>query len=218
MKILNSIGITAAFKGFVIFLVYGVLTTLYVAIKYGFDTDLPASTLSALEGPLSIITFGWLAFVGSALLMFTTMLGTKPSNLETNRPKRVFWLSLPICEAAIALGVVIGATLFGMALASHILFMIDFSPSEIHILFYSLASAMFVLTYPVAFITIACLDDKGEFLKQLSSTLIFYIFLILSNQNITHPVENIGTAGITMLVLMIILAIYRYVKVQELRA
>lgn len=198
MNFLKAIGIEAAIKGFIIFLAYGFLTTLYIHFRHGLDADLPKSVVATLEGPISIYTFGWLALVGLIGLFISTKFGTKQCNFETKKPGWVFFFSLPICEAAIALGVVIGATLLGVALASQPLYALGLTQVKIYPMFYALGVFMFFITYPVAYFTIALLDSANLINKQLDAAGIVYFVLTAFVFYIGLPLSGIIIIGILM--------------------
>tara|TARA_R110002167_G_scaffold177344_1_gene377131 strand:+ start:55 stop:702 length:648 start_codon:yes stop_codon:yes gene_type:complete len=198
MNYLKAIGINAAIKGFAIFLAYGFFTTIYIHCRHGLDADLPKSVVATLEGPISIYTFGWLALVGLIGLFISTKVGTKECDFETNKPKCVFFFSLPICEAAIALGVVIGATLWGVAIASHILYLFDSTQVKIFPMFYALGVFMFFITYPVAYFTVALLDSSNKIKKQLDAAGLFYLGLTALVLYIGLPLSDIIIIGIVM--------------------
>lgn len=203
MNFLKAIGVLAAIKGFIIFLAYGFLTTIYIHFQHGLDADLPESVVATLEGPISIYTFGWLAFIGLIGLFISTNVGTKECYFETNNPKWVFFFSLPICEAAIALGVVIGATLWGIAIASHPLYLLGLTQVKIYPMFYALGIFMFFITYPVAYFTIALLDSKNKIKKQLNAAGLAYLCLTAIVFYVGLPVSNIVTIGVLMSTLII---------------
>lgn len=198
MSYLKAIGIEAAIKGFVIFLAYGFLTTIYIHFRHGLDADLPESVVATLEGPISIYTFGWLALVGLMGLFFSTEFGTKACNFETNNPKWVFFFSLPICEAAIALGVVIGATLWGVAIASHPLFLLGLTQVKIFPMFYALGVFMFFITYPVAYFTVALLDSENRIKNQLNVAGLVYLCITAIVFYIGSPISDIIVIGVLM--------------------
>ena len=162
MEILKSIGISSALKGFLIFFIYGFLTTLVIRCLYGLESDLPDAVIATLEGPISIYTFGWLALFGLISLATVTKFGKKECNFKDNKPKRVFYFALPICEAAIALGIVIGASLLGVAICSHLLFLLCLTNIVLYPVFYEVSVFMFAITYPVAYFTIALIDKIGR--------------------------------------------------------
>ncbi|GAB3466875.1 hypothetical protein GCM10027398_13520 [Azotobacter salinestris] len=180
MEIIKSVGISAAFNGFIIFFVYGLLTTLAIGAFYGLDSELPNEMVATLEGPISIYTFGWLALFGLIALAAVTRFGKIECNFNINRPKRVFYFALPVCEAAIALGVVIGGTLLGVAVCAHLLFACSFTSVAIYPQFYGLSAFMFLITYPVAYFTIALIDTNKTTFFWINATAIIYTVFIAS--------------------------------------
>lgn len=209
MNILKSIGVEAVIKGFVIFLVYGLLTTIYIHFRHGLDAELPGSVFATLEGPISIYTFGWLTLFGLIGLFFSTKWGTKECDFETNRPRWVFYFSLPICEAAIALGVVIGATLLGVAIASHPLYVLGFTQVKIYPMFYTLAAFMFFITYPVAYLTVAMLDSSNTMKNQLNAFGLVYLLLTVIVGYIGLQIAGMFTIGVIMSTFMISFYIFQ---------
>ncbi|MBB5186640.1 Flp pilus assembly pilin Flp [Zhongshania antarctica] len=202
MDVLKSVGIVAAFKGFLIFLLYGFITTAVIAGAYGLESDLPKSVVATLEGPISIYTFGWLSIVGLVLLAIVTKLGKKDCDFIINRPKRIFWVALPICEAAIALGIVIGGTLLGVAISSHILIAATLTSTKIYPQFYALAAFMFLITYPVGYFTIALIDTKKTVFFWLNVSALVYAAFIVATLYFTLPVKDASLAGLQAVILI----------------
>jgi len=64
LKYLEVMGSESLIKGFFVFLLYGIATTIYIYFAHGLDGDLPDAVKMTLEGPLSIYTFGWLTVIG----------------------------------------------------------------------------------------------------------------------------------------------------------
>lgn len=202
MEVLKSVGIIAAFKGFLIFLLYGFFTTAVIAGVYGLESDLPKSVMATLEGPISIYTFGWLSIVGLILLAIVTKCGKKECDFNINRPKRIFWVALPICESAIALGIVIGGTLLGVAICSHILMAASLTSTKLYPQFYALAAFMFLITYPVAYFTIALIDTKKTVFFWLNFSAVVYAAFIAATFYFTLPVKYASIAGLQAVIII----------------
>lgn len=202
MEVLRIVGIIAAVKGFIIFLVYGFLTTGVIGIFYSLDSELPDAIKATLEGPLSIYTFGWLALFGLIALAAVTKLGKVECNFETRKPWRVFYFALPVCEAAIALGVVIGGTLLGVAMCSHLLFTWSYTNVVIYPQFYGLSAFMFLVTYPVAYFTIALIDTKKTTFFWINVTAIIYALFVALTLYFKLPVENSTVVGVEIVLLI----------------
>ena len=209
MEVLRRVGVVAALKGFVIFFVYGFLTIAAIWGFYGLESDLPDAVVATLEGPISIYTFGWLAFFGLVALAFVTKLGGVECDFNVNRPKMVFYFALPVCEAAIALGVVIGGALLGMAVCSQFLFACSFTDVDMYSQIYGLSALMFVVTYPVVYFTVVFVDAKKTIFFWMNATVIIYIFFIASTFYFTLPVKDAAAFGAQAVVLIVGYAILR---------
>lgn len=212
MEVLKSVGINTALKGLIIFLGYGFLTTIFIAFFYGLDSDLPDAVIATLEGPISIYTFGWLSLFGLLSLVIATKFGKRVCNFNTNRPKIVFWFALPICEAAIAIGVVIGGTLLGVALCAHLLFSLSWVDIELHPKLYGISAFMFLITYPVAYFTLALIDTEKTIYFWLNATAILYTLFVVVLFCFTLPIKDATTVGVLAVIAIIGYAIYAYQK------
>lgn len=208
MEVLKSVGIVTAFKGFLIFLLYGFITTAIIAGLYGLEADLPKSVLATLEGPISIYTFGWLSVVGLFLLAIVTKFGKRECDFNINRPKMIFWVALPICEAAVALGIVIGGTLLGVAICSHILMAASLTSTKLYPQFYALAAFMFLITYPVAYFTIALIDTKKTVFLWLNISALVYASFIAATFYFTLPVKDASIAGLQAVILILVYVLF----------
>jgi hypothetical protein len=204
MHLLKAISIDAAVKGFVIFMFYGILTTIYINIAYDLDADLPDAVTATLSGPISIYTFSWLALVGLLGLAATTKAGAIECDFEKKRPLGVFYFSLPICEAAIALGIVIGATLLGVALAAHMLYLVDFTKVSIYQDFYALATFMFFITFPVAYFSIIFLDHQKHMERILNTLAVLYLIATIAALSFGLELKEVIQIGVVMSMLMVI--------------
>lgn len=203
MHLLKEIGIHAAAKGFVIFIFYGILTTIYINVAYGLDADLPDAVTATLTGPISIYTFSWLAVVGMLGLAATTKVGVIECDFEKKRPLGVFYFSLPICEAAIALGIVIGATLLGVALAAHMLYLAEFTEISIYQDFYALATFMFFITFPVAYFSIIFLDHQKNMERFLNILAVLYLIATVAALSFGLELKEVIQIGIVMSMLIV---------------
>lgn len=203
MELLRNLGIIAVFKSLIIFFLYGFLTALVIAVFYGLDSELPDAMLSTLDGPISVYTFGWLALFGLAALAVVTKLGSVECDLVIQRPKRVFCFALPVCEAAISLGVITGGTLLGIAVCTHLLFACSFTDVTIYPQAYGLSACIFLLTYPVAYFTIALIDTKKIIFLWVTVTAIIYVLFVVSTFYFTLPVENATLGGAQAAVLIL---------------
>jgi len=212
MEVLRSIGIITALKGFLIFLLYGFFTTAAIAGLYGLESDLPESVIATLEGPLSIYTFGWLSIVGLISLAIATKLGKKECDFNISRPKRVFWVALPVCEAAIALGVVIGGTLLGVAICSHILTEASLTSTKLYPQFYALSAFILLVTYPVAYFTIALIDTKKTVFLWLNLSAVVYAAFIAATFYFTLPVKDASIAGLQAVIMIAGYAAFSYFR------
>jgi hypothetical protein len=212
MEVLRCIGITTALKGFLIFVLYGIFTTLAIAGLYGLESDLPRSVMKTLEGPLSIYTFGWLSLVGLISLAIATKLGKKECDFNINRPKRVFWVALPLCEAAISLGVVIGGTLLGIAICSHMLTTVSLTSTKQYTQFYALSAFMLLITYPVAYFTIALIDTKKTVFVWLNLSAVVYAAFIAATFYYTLPIKGASVVGLQAVIMIAICATISYFR------
>ncbi|MCL7931538.1 hypothetical protein [Halomonas llamarensis] len=211
MEILRSVGIISALKAFFVFFVYGVSIILFIKIFYGLDADLPDAVIATLEGPISLYTFLWLSIFGLIALFFATKYGSRHCDFYNSRPKRVFWFSLPICEAAIALGVVICGTFLGVAFCSHALFKLSLTDVLFYSQFYGLAAVMLIITFPVVYFTISLVDSGKAIYFWNSGGLFFYfLFVIYSYFYINLPVDHVSIVGMQASVLMLGCAAWRY--------
>lgn len=217
MEVLRRVGISAAFKGFIIFFVYGFLTTMAIGIFYGLDSELPKAMVATLEGPISIYTFGWLALFGLIALASVTKFGKIECDFKANRPKRVFYFALPVCEAAIALGVVIGGTLLGVAICAHLLFTCSFTNVAIYPQFYGLSAFMFLITYPVAYFAIALTDTNKTTFFWINATAIIYTLFIASTFYFTLPVKDAIVVGAQAVVAILGYAIWQAITIRSNR-
>ena len=215
MSFLKAIGIEAAVKGFIIFFVYGFLTTIFIHFYYGLDVGLPESVVATLQGPISIYTFGWLSLVGLVTLVFATKFGTTNIDIENKKPNRNFKFSLPICEAAITLGVVIGATLLGVALASHPIYLLGWTQVKIYPMFYGLAIFMFFTTFPVAYFAIVLLDSKNKIKGALDLSILSYIAITGIVFFIELPLDDVTGIGVGMSLLMTVSYIFNNKEVHS---
>lgn len=212
MEVLKSIGIIAAFKGFVIFLLYGFITTLVIASVYGLESDLPDSVGATIGGPISILTFGWLSGVSLTILAVVTKLGKMDCDFNSNKPRRIFWIALPICEAAIALGFVIGGTLLGIAICTNILMAASLTSMKLYPQFYSSAAFMFLITYPVAYFTIALIDTKKTVFFWLNFSVAFYALFVSSTFYFTLSVKYSSVVGLQALILIVGYAFFSHYR------
>lgn len=205
MEILKSIGISSAIKGFLIFLVYGFITIAIISIFYGLESDLPVAAIATIEGPISLYTFGWLSFIGLLALSWATSLGKRQCYFELNKPRRVFYFALPICQAAIELGVVIGGSILGIALCLHILFLISLLKDPIYISFYGLFASTLVTVYPVIYFTISLIDEKKTTFFWLNVTaLIYIIFICFLFKYNNFLIEKTTTVGVNLSIFIIL--------------
>ncbi|MBY7662516.1 hypothetical protein JFJ08_17655 [Vibrio atlanticus] len=210
MDFLKQIGISSIVKGFVIFSCYGFFTVIYIHIAHGLDASLPNGVMSTLEGPISLYTFGWLALVGLALLMIMTKLGFSDIDMENKRPKRVFYIAVPICESAIALGVVIGATFLGIALGAHFLYRASFTSITLYPVFYTFAWAMFIFTYPVCMFVLYILDTKNKVRRYLNIASTLYIISNFSFLYVGLPLTSVVETGVIFSFLILAYLVIHY--------
>lgn len=212
IKYLQLIGMEGIVKGFFVFLIYGIATTIYIHLAHGLESDLPNEVKLTLEGPLSIYTFGWLSLAGLAFLLILSKGGTLPCNIESKRPKRVFWVALPFCEAAIALGIVIGATLLGVAISAQFLSIWSDAANEIYPTFYGLAVFFAFITYPVIYFTLAVLDTSKTIEIQLNIAAAIYVLAVGILMYLGLPLSDVIEIGILSGAVIIFFAIYNKFK------
>jgi hypothetical protein len=166
--------------------------------------------MATLEGPISIYTFGWLSLFGLLSLVIVTKLGKRECDFNTNRPKSVFWFALPICEAAIALGIVIGGTLLGVALCAHLLFTLSLVDTVLHLKFYRISAFMFLITYPVAYFTLALIDREKTIYFWLNATAIIYTLFVVTLFYFNLSIKDTTALGIIAVAVIMVYAIYAY--------
>lgn len=215
MNLLKAIGLSAALKGFIIFISYGFITTIYIHFRHGLDADLPESVIATLEGPLSIYTFGWLALVGIISLFITTGFGAKECDFVSKKPKLVFYFSLPICEAAMALGVVIGATLLGIAIASNFLYFIGSTQIEIYPVYYALSVFAFFVTFPVAYFSLSLLDAGKKIKNKLDFAGFSFFIISIAFLYVNLPIANFAFIGIGVSVLILLFKVAQGFKAKK---
>ncbi|MDX7873328.1 hypothetical protein ACEUB3_18120 [Aeromonas caviae] len=205
MKLPRLIGFESLVKTLMVFTMYGFFTVLYIYIRYGFDKDLPTAVDGTFQGPMSFYTFGWLGLAGVLSIIFSTKFGSVRCDIEKKRPRMFFYFALPICEAAISVGLVIGVTLLGGALCSNMLSIIGMENSDIHPAFYSFSIFMFLVTFPIYYIAIVLLDfDNKKVIYQRAlggGYLLVIIFLLYTGLPVIEVVQ-IGAfiAFFTMLI------------------
>lgn len=202
MEFLKQIGFSAIIKGFIIFSFYGIFTVGYIHFAHGLDAELPKGVMATLEGPISLYTFCWLALVGLILLLLVTKFGFSHIDIESRTPKLAFYLAIPICESAIALGVVIGATFLGIALGAHFLSAINCTDIILYPVFYTMAWAMFVVTYPVCMLVIYILVQKKTVRRNLNIATALYIFGVVLFLYIGLPWQSVVELGVMMAALI----------------
>lgn len=212
---LKSIGIRTAMENLIIYLFYGFFATTFIAVFYGLESDLPDVVVATLEGPISIYTFGWLSLFGLLSLAAVTKLGSQPCSFDTRTPKSVFFFALPICEAAITLGIVIGGTLLGIAICSHLFFKLSVVDISIYPQFYALSAIIFLITYPVIYFTIAFIDTKRSIYFWLNGTATLYLFFVVALFYYTLPIKNAEAVGALAIILIIVYATYAYPKLAK---
>lgn len=210
LKYLEVIGAESLIKGFLVFLLYGISITTYINVAHGLDSELPETVIMTLEGPLSIYTFGWLTFVGLLLLSALSKCGRVECNIENKKPFRIFWVALPFCEAAIALGVVIGATLLGIALSAHFISMWNEAADKIYPMFYALSVFFVFVTYPVVYFTILTVSTEKKVERQLNWTVAAYVVLVGLILFIGLPVRDIVEIGVSFGALMLVFLLWKY--------
>lgn len=199
------IGVKSLVKTLMVFTAYGFFTVLYIYIRYGFDKDLPTAVDGTFQGPMSFYTFGWLGLAGVISIIFSTKFGSVRCDIEKKLPRSFFYIALPICEAAISVGLVIGVTLLGGAFCSHMLSIIGMENSNIHPAFYSLSIFMFLVTFPIYYIAIVLLDyDNKKIIYQRvlgGGYLLVVVFLLYTGLPVIEVVQ-IGAfiAFFTMLI------------------
>lgn len=201
---LKAIGIDTIVKITWIFLLYGFLTTLYIHFTYGLNSELPIEVSATLENPISMYTFGWLGFLGLTFHLFATNFGKLECNLETRRPRRVFWFSLPLCEAAISLGVVICATLLGIAFAVDLVSAPGSETDKTATLFYMLFMVSIFFNYPIAYFTMLFMDSQNIIKTQLNIMGSVYIISMSYVLYIGLPFKQIIEIAAIFSVLMVI--------------
>ncbi|MDD3576325.1 MAG: hypothetical protein PHT38_05500 [Halothiobacillus sp.] len=173
---------------------------------------------STLDGPLSLYTFGWLTLVGLILLLSTSNFGRTRCDIEKKRPIRVFYFALPVCEAAIALGVVIGATLLGIAIASDMIASPGAELDKVSALFFGLSTYSFMLTYPVVYFSLSVIDSDRRIEKPLNISVavysLFVLYLFVAGSSFPSSI-GIGVLGVT--VISVYWALKRYVLEDNVR-
>jgi len=202
-KYLRVIGLSSLVKGFGVFFVYGLLLTLYIEIAHGLENDVPESVGSLLDGPLSLHLFGALALFGLVSLFLITRFNTKAIDIEKHRPKRIFWFALPVCECAIALGVVIVAFLFGAATAAATLYFIGSTAVDIYIKLLGLSLAMLIYTLPIMYFTLLMLDTEDKIKKYLDICAGVYFLVVVVLLIIGLPSSDLIDVGISFSLLML---------------
>ena len=203
MNYLNSIGLSGLIKAFFVFFFYGLLLILYINIFYGLDSDLPDEIVKIMNGPISLYTFSLLTLIGLSWLFFVTTWWFKPLDFNAQRPKRIFWFPLPICEAAITLGIVIGSMFAGMSLMGGLLFYFDLTEVNIHTPFFGLFIMMILFTFPVIYLALAMLDKRDEIKLQLDVAMMIYIVITASLLVIGLPKAELTKIGGGFSILMI---------------
>jgi hypothetical protein len=173
MNFFQLVSVTA-FKAFYIFFAYGLLITAYIGLRYDFDTTLPDKTKLLLEGPVSIQLFSHFMFAGIVLIFLTATTFKKEINFETQRPKRIFWIALPVCEIAFGLGIVISGMLLGVSISAYLLFLFGITNVIIHPDLFSAFVFILLLTFPIAYIVVALLNPSRLATRWLNKATILY--------------------------------------------
>lgn len=210
---LKAIGIEGIIKGSIVFFLYGFFVLLFIHCVYGLEGELPDAVNDTFSGPLSIYTFSILALVGLVWLFLVTTFWPKKLDLEISRPKRIFWFPLPICEAAIAMGVIIGMCLLGVSSMGWILFSLELTNVNIHTMFFVLSVAMFLFTFPVIYFTLLMLDIDNKISTQLNIGVVFYSVIVAVLMFVGLPRKDLILSGVLGASIMIASYAYRrYLK------
>lgn len=202
MELLNIVGIFRYLKSFIVFFFYGLIATLFIGLFYDLNAELPDVLIATLSGPISITMFGWLSLFGVASLALATNWGREECSSTPVRRIAVNWIALPVCETAITLGIVMSATLLGVACCSHSLYVLSLTDTVIHPQFYGLSVFMLLITYPVIYFTIALLDNKKFLYIALNASAFLYLILIITTFYFPLPVTGASIAGTQAFLLM----------------
>jgi hypothetical protein len=202
-KYLRAIGLSSLVKGFGVFFVYGFLLTIYIEIAHGLENDVSESVSSLLDGPLSFHLFGALALFGLVTFFLVTTLFPKEVDLESNRPKRIYWFALPVCECAIAVGVVIVAFLFGAAIAAAGLFYTGLTSIDVYKMLLALSFAMLLYTLPIMYFTLLMLDTERKIKTYLDISAGIYFLTVVTLLISGLPEPDLFVIGIALSLLML---------------
>jgi hypothetical protein len=216
-KYLRAIGLSSLVKGFVVFFVYGFLLTLYIEFVHGLESDVPDSVSSLLNGPLSLHLFGALALFGLSFFFIVTKFFPKEVDLENHRPKRIYWFALPVCECAIALGIVIVGFLFGSAIAAAGVFFTDFTSVDVYKMLFALSFAMLLYTLPIMYFTLLMLDTEGRIKTYLDVSAGLYFITVVVLLIIGLPASDLFEIGILLSLFMLVLRIYHKPLVKKVQ-
>jgi hypothetical protein len=205
-KILLAIGLVGFVKNFLIFTFYGFFITLYIDIFHGLKKELPESLEGALSGPISIYTFITTLVFSIIALLICSKVGKIECDFNNKRPKRIFYFSIPLCEASISVGVVICAALLGIAIALHLASLWDEQAKGLYASLYACSLFIALFIYPVILVIVSILDQKNKAIKQSLTFSVLYIAIIFLYAYYNMPLHNmvISAAGIFLLVIGLI--------------
>lgn len=213
IRVLLALGLEGMIKNLLIFVIYGFFTALFITVMYGMKKDLPDSIEGVLTGPISYYTLIVILIASTCLLLITSRNGNIKCDFEKKRPKRMFYFSIPLCEASISIGVVMCGALLGIAIALNVASIWDDAAKEYYASVYALSLFSALSLYPFILLFVSILDQENKTLKQSATFNLIYVITIFLYSYYTLPLwDTVISSGVIFVFSFTVTCINAYRK------